>query len=776
MDENIAYVFHRFDHACHLSLPRKDTRKQLEKRIRDSNIPTSSPPKEFAIEQIINRIQNDDVDGAIQDAELFADLNDVARVQREVTAESQVVHDSHSVDALVAVKRKTDMIDPFLIYQFGIQGMAVDHTQSEDYVFKSSKQALDLALKMDIDATDRNPLQEEFAFIDGKFGRVQDFVSLAMWTYHPAARRILRLASMEIRSEWTRSISLFLCMFNKALGEVNGKPCKFNPRGIICDNAGAMENAVRDVLGERFLAEGCFAACRWHFRNEMTKKESSLREEDRPAFHEICKGMCEVGTVQEYNLLHERMVDISNRNSGNLNNVISWWHARKENLFPAFTGTRTPGVNLAEMGNAGWTKRNSSKMVRAAFEDSASMLLQNVQLRMFLQNQGRSSGCGPTEEDRNRRDQAEQRRHAAEYVEVLDSIHRLSERVTRGEDIDVGEVEIIAQELTSPSRFKPSNSCAHKPPASAKKGVQGAYDKPKKTKTPKASTTKSASAEPSIRSFKSFGFTPQPDSLSQSNDIQQTEREMELLKQLGCAKAVIAASQDSSTGSQWSDIELLQAAEQLEEEHADDIFKTPDKPLPTIDPVSHRQSSRGKSTGIGRGGRGGARGSVKNRRLTMSQETFNEALVEEAVRRNIQAAENLLGRRAIQRKPVRLGNEVPNPFILFRCEDVPNISRCFGCRVAIRKGELAPPGNFVVRKKGERKSWNSRSHQWFMAEGNIYFHANKKCLENYDGTFELRDLHIKDEVFGNLTHDQLLWLLDMGFLGQLTAIAKGRLP
>ncbi len=54
--------------------------------------------------------------------------------------------------------------------------------------------------------------------------------------------------------EKTESISLFLKLWNEVLAEVKGeKGYKFNPCGIVCDNAGAMENAVQDILKSTFF-------------------------------------------------------------------------------------------------------------------------------------------------------------------------------------------------------------------------------------------------------------------------------------------------------------------------------------------------------------------------------------------------------------------------------------------------------------------------------------------------------------------------------------------
>ena len=63
-------------------------------------------------------------------------------------------------------------------------------------------------------------------------------------------REMLRLASMEMRSENTNDISKFLTLFNEVLEQMSGiKGYKFNLRCFMCDEGGANYIAVRSVWG-----------------------------------------------------------------------------------------------------------------------------------------------------------------------------------------------------------------------------------------------------------------------------------------------------------------------------------------------------------------------------------------------------------------------------------------------------------------------------------------------------------------------------------------------
>ena len=87
---------------------------------------------------------------------------------------------------------------------------------------------------------------------------------LTMWTYHPVMKKVIKWASMEAEKENTECIALFLELFNSVL-RVSGKnDYKFNPCGIMCNEAGANFNAIEKVLEKDVLARTI--SCQWHFR------------------------------------------------------------------------------------------------------------------------------------------------------------------------------------------------------------------------------------------------------------------------------------------------------------------------------------------------------------------------------------------------------------------------------------------------------------------------------------------------------------------------------
>ena len=155
---------------------------------------------------------------------------------------------------LAKIKEEADTIDTNLIYALNCGAINAGPT----YVFKTSRYALDTAVKMDIN---RKPvkgkislLSREKAFFDGMHSRCRGYKTLTLWTHHPGMRRMNRLATMECKCEDTEMVSIFFRLFNEALAKhVGDENYKFNPSMICTDEAGAILQAIRNVFGKEYL-------------------------------------------------------------------------------------------------------------------------------------------------------------------------------------------------------------------------------------------------------------------------------------------------------------------------------------------------------------------------------------------------------------------------------------------------------------------------------------------------------------------------------------------
>ena len=179
--------------------------------------------KQVGLRQIVRLIDDGDMDAAEKEAEVWIDKRKMKRQMEAMNPQEGMDH--NSFDAVGIVKQKTDTKDPFYIYKIGNKNLG----GGIDYVFKSSTKLAKIAIQMDVDG-EPNLLQLENAYFDATHTRVYGFKSLEMWLLHPAMRKMLRLASMEIRSENYRDIALFLTLFNEMLATVKNEPgYRFNP-------------------------------------------------------------------------------------------------------------------------------------------------------------------------------------------------------------------------------------------------------------------------------------------------------------------------------------------------------------------------------------------------------------------------------------------------------------------------------------------------------------------------------------------------------------------
>ena len=190
------------------------------------------------------------------------------KIKRDMAMEITEQHvETQSLEAVAELKKGSDTIDPLHIYKINSKAM----NNQPDFVMKSSSKILKVALQMDQDG-EENPLQQEDAFFDRCHSRCTGFISLGLWVQHPSMRRVIRLASMEVRSEGTEDIVIFFKLINEMLQIVGKKEegYKFNPRYILCDEAGGNIRGIKEALGLEFAAMRV-VTCQWHFMNKINE-------------------------------------------------------------------------------------------------------------------------------------------------------------------------------------------------------------------------------------------------------------------------------------------------------------------------------------------------------------------------------------------------------------------------------------------------------------------------------------------------------------------------
>ena len=359
---------------------------------------------------------------------------------------------TQSIEAVAEVKKGSDKLDKLHIFRLNNSSL----NDMPDFVIKSSSLILEIALEMDQEGKE-SALQEEDAFFDGSHSRCTGFISLGLWVHHPALRKVVRLVSMEVKSESTENLVLFWTMVNEMLQKIGkkGKDYKFNPKFLMTDEAGAHFAACRIVFGEQWVRQKCIT-CQWHFLNNINEKIHLIVEQHQEEFLEKAKELTIAPTIPEFELLFARMKEIALL-SPDFGNSLDWYYARRIHLFPAFREGLHSGLNLAEVGNSAWKPKTRLSLVAAAYDDINTMLQQEADYRRFKEGQNFTRGKGKTDMQRAAQEKRLQMEKGRSYADLLGNRAAL---------------EMQREGQANPPYFIPNRGAQHKP-KKGRKGVEG---------------------------------------------------------------------------------------------------------------------------------------------------------------------------------------------------------------------------------------------------------------------------------------------------------------
>ena len=373
--------------------------------------------------------------------------------KRDMAVDTPEQHvETQSLEAVAELKKGSDHIDPLHIYKINLKAM----NNQLDFVMKSSSKILKVALLMDQDG-EENPLQQEDTFFDGCHSRCTGFISLGLWVQHPSMRRVIRLASMEVRSEATEDIAIFFKLINEMLQIVGKKEegYKFNPRYILCDEAGGNIRGIKEALGLEFAAVRV-VTCQWHFMNKINERIQKIREDFQEEFVTSAGHLCRVQSVAEFELIFSRMREIVAK-FPEFGNSLDSYYARRFHLFPAFHDGLHSGLNLAEVGNAQWKPKHKMSLVAAAKDDITTMLQQESDLKRFGEGSTFRRGKVLTDTQRATKERRQQMEMARSFAQVLQNQEAL-------------EMQMESEE--NPDFFIPGKEAGYKPTKKTK-GVEG---------------------------------------------------------------------------------------------------------------------------------------------------------------------------------------------------------------------------------------------------------------------------------------------------------------
>ena len=131
--------------------------------------------------------------GDAQSAQSFVkactDKEALKEVHKE-TMQDLIGLDMHSINAVATVKKHTDKVDPFHIFQINDRNM----NNESSIVFKSSKVAAQVAVQIHNTGQNNIPvnlMKEQVAYLDGMHSRVQGYVTLTLWVYSPVTLGVM---------------------------------------------------------------------------------------------------------------------------------------------------------------------------------------------------------------------------------------------------------------------------------------------------------------------------------------------------------------------------------------------------------------------------------------------------------------------------------------------------------------------------------------------------------------------------------------------------------
>lgn len=412
-------IYHLGQHNCQPKVDNSGEKEFIMQTLKE--MPQDCGPRQLAIVKMQHELKrqqqvgNYDLTQFVKIASNLTDTKKIDNAKRELEAQTRT--DRQLLSVVGQVKQTLDVQDKYFIYRIN----DATFNGKVSYVFKSSLVMALLALDMQQgEKENTHPMQEEYTYFDCMHSRCIDWKTFTLWAYHPAPRRLYRLATMECKGETALTVAKFFELWNKILAEVKGDPnFKWNPAGWICDEAGANFNGIAAIYGEEILRK--VFGCQFHFKHcldRLIKRIPAEMPEVRAEAEELAIMMLTVETMPRYHAIVKRFRQLGGL-CKSISSWIEWWHARRYHLFPVFRGYNLASMNLAEVGNATLARNKKQYLVDAAWEDYFTMLVQNTEFVNFMQGKGFTHGHGPTQAARAAKERQEQERRGQEYIQQI---------------------------------------------------------------------------------------------------------------------------------------------------------------------------------------------------------------------------------------------------------------------------------------------------------------------------------------------------------------------
>ena len=199
------HVYHQGKHEYHVKPNVYENDDYINQAIEESG--GAVGPKQLAFAQMTKEMTRQQTTGEINMkaiVNITTQLTDSKRIADLKKISNEVKSERHSLSSVAELKTCTDTVDNFYISSINDSNM----NGRPSYVFKTSRNMARMAINMDQNYPHKNPSQDEPAYFDGMHKRCSGWKTLTLWVYHNARRKLLRLATMEVKGETSENVAL----------------------------------------------------------------------------------------------------------------------------------------------------------------------------------------------------------------------------------------------------------------------------------------------------------------------------------------------------------------------------------------------------------------------------------------------------------------------------------------------------------------------------------------------------------------------------------------
>ena len=369
---------------------------------------------DLTMQDMMEAMAGGDIDEVYRRGSILADTRRLRYLQQKARGRGL----AHGKDSLEALAKHTQIVsrrDHFLMYKSHM----MPGSSTPTYVFKTSREAVSLAVEMDVAREKDSPMQQEEAYFDGQHSRCKGYVTLGLYTCIKAMKKIITLARMECASECQSSIHLFFHFFNQALQDYTGdSEVFFNPIKIITDAHSANENGIAACFGKEYQEQKQIG-CQLHYQNNVKIHAAKLPTQYRAKFIQLAMDAMHSRSASEYKSLISQL-DIMATMFPVIQHHVRWWDIRRYHHVDYFRGLQFASTNLAEAGHASFHSSTPLWLVQAAQQDACKLICQGWKIKQFLAGDISSDGRGPNQAEAEKRAFRTQRRIAAGSQNILD--------------------------------------------------------------------------------------------------------------------------------------------------------------------------------------------------------------------------------------------------------------------------------------------------------------------------------------------------------------------